>query len=65
MQTNAQASPSADIAAVRDFLCGLTDEVRISAPRSAKPYRPVQQSRPSVPFSQGISRVRARSARPS
>ena len=64
MQTNATQIPSADIQAVRDFLMGATDEVRISSPRPAKAYRPSQQSRPSVPVTQGISRARTRSTRP-
>ena len=63
MHTNVHDTPSADIQAVRDFLMGTTDEVRISAPRPAKPYRPSQQSRPTVPVTQGISRARIRSTR--
>ena len=63
MQTNTQPLSTIDILAVRDFLIGATDEVRIAAPRPAKPHRPIQQSRPTVPVSQGISRARTRSAR--
>ena len=63
MQTNAHEIPSVDIQAVRDFLIGATDEVKISAPRPVKPHRPSQQSRPTVPVSQGITRARIRSAR--
>lgn len=65
MQTNAHEIPAVDIEAVRDFLMGATDEVKISAPRPPKPHRPSQQSRPSVPVSQGIARARMRSSRPS
>ena len=64
MQTNVHETTPADIQAVRDFLMGATDEVRISAPRVAKTYRPSQQSRPTVPVSQGISRARTRPGRP-
>ena len=63
MHTQVNKIPSADIQAVRDFLMGATDEVKISSPRPTKPYRPTQQSRPSVPVTQGISRARIRSTR--
>ena len=63
MQTNAHEVPSVDIQAVRDFLMGATDEVKISAPRPARAHRPSQQSRPTVPVSQGIARARTRSPR--
>ena len=64
MTTNAQPTSTLDIQAVRDFLMGATDEVLSAAPRPVRPYRPTQQSRPSVPVTQGITRARTRTPRP-
>jgi hypothetical protein len=48
-----------ELKAVRDFLTGVTDDVRIPL----KPTKPVQQTRSAVPVSNGISRARIRSAK--
>ncbi len=60
MQTKLPEISSTDLKAVRDFLIGVTDEVRI-APR---PTRPSQHIRAAVPVTHGITRARSRSAKP-
>ena len=62
MQTKLPEINSSDIQAVRDFLIGATDEVRI-APRPTQQTRPAHNARPAVPVSHGISRARIRSAK--
>ena len=57
MQTKLPEINATELKAVRDFLIGLTDEVRIPV----KPARPSHQGRPAVPVSNGISRARMRS----
>lgn len=62
MQTKLPEISSSDIQAVRDFLIGITDEVRI-APTPTKTTRPAHVARQAVPVSHGISRARIRSTR--
>ncbi len=64
MQTKLPEINSSDIQAVRDFLIGATDEVRI-APRPTQPARQAHNGRQAVPVSHGISRDRIRSAKTS
>jgi hypothetical protein len=59
MQTKLPEINASELKAVRDFLTGVTDEVRIPI----KPSRPSQHARPAVPVSNGISRARMRSAK--
>lgn len=61
MQTKVPEINSSELKAVRDFLIGVTDEVRIPI----KPARPTQQSRAAVPVHNGIVRARMRSAKSS
>ncbi len=62
MQTKLPEINSNDIQAVRDFLIGVTDDVRIT-PSPTRPARPAHNARPAVPVSHGISRARIRSAK--
>jgi hypothetical protein len=48
-----------ELKAVRDFLTGTTDEVRIPI----KPAKSTPHARAAVPVSHGISRARIRSAK--
>ena len=59
MQTNLPEINASELKAVRDFLVGITDEVRIPI----KPSRPSQHVRAAVPVSHGISRARSRPAK--
>lgn len=59
MQTNAPEINASELKAVRDFLIGLTDEVRIPI----KPSRPNHHVRAAVPVHNGITRARLRSAK--
>ena len=59
MQTNAPEINASELKAVRDFLIGLTDEVRIPI----KPSRPARHVRAAVPVHNGITRARLRSAK--
>ena len=59
MQTKLPEIQSSELKAVRDFLIGLTDDVRIPI----KPARPAAQVRSAVPVSNGITRARMRSAK--
>lgn len=59
MQTKLPEINASELRAVRDFLTGVTDEVRI--PRTG---RPTQQARATVPVHNGIIRARTRSAKP-
>jgi hypothetical protein len=59
MQTKLPEINASELKAVRDFLIGITDEVRIPI----KPSRPSHQGRTAVPVSNGISRARMRSAK--
>src|SRR5258708_7175748 len=59
MQTKLPEINASELKAVRDFLTGTTDEVRI--PRTT---RPSQQVRAAVPVHNGIIRARTRSAKP-
>lgn len=59
MQTKLPEINANELKAVRDFLIGATDEVRIPA----KPTRPAPHVRPAVPVSNGISRARIRGAK--
>jgi hypothetical protein len=59
MQTKLPEINAAELQAVRDFLTGTTDEVRIPRTR-----RPSQHVRSVVPVHNGIVRARTRSAKP-
>jgi hypothetical protein len=60
MQTKLPEINASELKAVRDFLIGITDEVRIPI----KPTRPAHhQGRTAVPVSNGITRARTRSAK--
>ena len=59
MQTKLPEINASELKAVRDFLTGTTDEVRIPI----KPARPTQQSRSAVPVSNGISRARIKAVK--
>ena len=59
MQTKLPEINASELKAVRDFLTGTTDEVRI--PRTT---RPAQHVRAAVPVHNGIIRARTRSAKP-
>ncbi len=59
MQTKSPEINATELKAVRDFLIGITDEVRI--PRTT---RPAPHVRAAVPVSNGIARARTRSAKP-
>ena len=59
MQTKLPEINASELKAVRDFLTGTTDEVRI--PRTT---RPSQHVRAAVPVHNGIIRARTRSAKP-
>ena len=60
MQTKLPEINASELKAVRDFLIGITDEVRIPI----KPARPAHhQGRAAVPVSNGISRARMRSTK--
>ena len=59
MQTKLPEINASELKAVRDFLTGATDEVRIPV----KPSRPAPHVRPAVPVSNGITRARMRSAK--
>jgi hypothetical protein len=59
MQTKLPEINASELKAVRDFLIGATDEVRIPI----KPARPSQQVRTAVPVHNGITRARMRSAK--
>jgi hypothetical protein len=59
MQTKLPEINASELKAVRDFLVGLTDEVRIPI----KPVRPSQRVRAAVPVHNGITRARTRSVR--
>jgi hypothetical protein len=59
MQTKLPEINASELKAVRDFLTGTTDEVRIPL----KPARPAPHVRAAVPVSNGISRARNRSAK--
>ena len=61
MQTKLPEINASELKAVRDFLTGVTDEVRIPL----KPSRPAPHVRSAVPVSNGISRARMRSAKSS
>jgi hypothetical protein len=61
MQTKLPEIQAADLKAVRDFLIGVTDEVRF--PSAEKPRRQSDRSRAAVPVHNGIVRARTRSAR--
>ncbi len=61
MQTKLPEINSTDLQAVRDFLTGLTDEVRI-APRPTRRQAP--HARAAVPVTHGISRARSRPSKP-
>jgi hypothetical protein len=56
MQTKLPEINATELKAVRDFLIGVTDEVRIPL----KPTRPAPHVRTAVPVSNGISRDRIR-----
>jgi hypothetical protein len=59
MQTKLPEINASELKAVRDFLTGITDEVRIPI----KPARPSQHVRAAVPVHNGIVRARLRSAK--
>jgi hypothetical protein len=59
MQTKLPEINASELKAVRDFLIGVTDEVRIPI----KPSRPSQNVRTAVPVHNGIIRARMRSAK--
>jgi hypothetical protein len=59
MQTNLPEINATELKAVRDFLVGITDEVRIPI----KPERPSQRTRAAVPVHNGIVRARLRSVK--
>jgi hypothetical protein len=59
MQTKLPEINASELKAVRDFLIGATDEVRIPI----KPSRPSQHVRAAVPVSHGITRARTRTAK--
>jgi hypothetical protein len=59
MQTKLPEINASELKAVRDFLIGATDEVRIPI----KPARPSQHVRTAVPVHNGITRARMRSAK--
>jgi hypothetical protein len=59
MQTKLPEINASELKAVRDFLTGATDEVRIPI----KPQRQDPRARAAVPVSNGITRARSRSAR--
>jgi hypothetical protein len=59
MQTKLPEINASELKAVRDFLTGATDEVRIPV----KPSRPAAHVRPAVPVSNGITRARMRSTK--
>ena len=59
MQTKLPEINASELKAVRDFLTGTTDEVRIPI----KSSRPASHVRNAVPVSNGISRARMRSAK--
>ena len=59
MQTNLPEINASELQAVRDFLVGITDEVRIPI----KPARPSQRARAAVPVHNGIVRARLRSGK--
>jgi len=59
MQTKLPEINASELQAVRDFLIGATDEVRIPI----KPARPTQHNRAAVPVHNGIVRARMRSAK--
>lgn len=59
MQTKLPEINASELKAVRDFLIGVTDEVRIPI----KPTRPAHQNRAAVPVSNGITRARMRSTK--
>jgi hypothetical protein len=59
MQTKLPEINASELKAVRDFLTGATDEVRIPV----KPSRPAPHVRPAVPVSNGITRARMRSTK--
>jgi hypothetical protein len=60
MQTKLPEINASELKAVRDFLTGTTDEVRI--PRTTRPSQ--QHVRAAVPVHNGIIRARTRSAKP-
>ncbi|WP_435009335.1 hypothetical protein P12x_000587 [Tundrisphaera lichenicola] len=59
MQTKLPEINASELKAVRDFLTGTTDEVKI--PRTTKPSQ--QHNRAAVPVHNGIIRARTRSTR--
>jgi hypothetical protein len=59
MQTKLPEINANELKAVRDFLTGTTDEVRIPI----KPSRPAPHVRAAVPVSNGISRARIRAVK--
>ena len=60
MQTKLPEINASELKAVRDFLIGSTDEMRLPA---ARPTKPSQKVRSAVPVTHGISRDRIRSAK--
>jgi hypothetical protein len=59
MQTKLPEINANELKAVRDFLTGTTDEVRIPI----KPSRPAPHVKAAVPVSNGISRARIRAVK--